>query len=147
MITFDVALPNKYLTKKNCDIPVGHFRLSCHFLSKDDYASGAVKLVKTLVSQSTSITTTVAAGNAPALVLTTQATTAIAGATHRFTVTNSAVGATDGVIPSILNYAGTTGNPVVTLDAKSAGTFDVIITNVDTTDPLNGVLTLFFVVL
>jgi len=105
-----------------------------------------LKLAKTTVTQGTNISTTVVV-NAPTVVLTTQGATAAANATNSFTVTNSAVAATDLVLISILDYAGTTGKPVVTLDAKGTGTFNVVITNVDSTNALNGALTLAIVVL
>lgn len=36
MIINEVVLPQKYLSKQNCDIPAGHFRLSCHFVPQDE---------------------------------------------------------------------------------------------------------------
>jgi hypothetical protein len=190
----DVALPQMYFTKNNCDIPVGHIRLSCHFVQKEDFdatnfwqilsnkitatsasytlgvdviqenttdagvtvdgvvlkdggvSAVSVQVAKTAVTQSTNITTTVVAGNAPCLVLTTQSATAAAGVVQRFTVTNSAVEATDAVLATIINYAGTTGNPTVSLDAIGTGTFDVVITNIAPTDPLNGALKIVLLV-
>jgi hypothetical protein len=192
----DVALPQMYFTKNNCDIPVGHIRLSCHFVQKEDFdatnfwqilsnkitatsasytlgidviqentaaagvtvdsvvlkdggvSASSIRIFKKDVTQSTNITTTVAvpSNNGHCVVLTTQSATAAAGVVQRFTVTNSAVGATDVVLATIINYAGTTGNPTVSLDAIGTGTFDVVITNIAPVDPLNGALKIVLLV-
>lgn len=105
------------------------------------------KFTKTISTQTTDITTTVAAGNSYCGLITTQAANAVAGASNIFTVTNTAVtGNNDVVLINIVNYDGTTGNPVVQLDNIGFNTFNVVITNVHATDPLNGVLKLAFIV-
>ena len=54
----DVALPQMYFTKNNCDIPVGHIRLSCHFVQRDEFdASNLWQLLSNKISPNSTANT------------------------------------------------------------------------------------------
>lgn len=113
-------------------------------------AAGDVDIGATgTVTQATSITTGVTL-NRRAGTIVTQSASAAADAAHTFTVTNSTVTAASSILVSITNYAGTigtNGNPQIIVDNKTAGTFDVIITNGHGTNALSGALHISFWVL
>lgn len=100
------------------------------------------------VSQITSITTGVTLNSAKGLITTVAATAGAGGATpNTFTVTNSLVGATSNVKAYIVDYAGTiatNGTPLVQVDNRGSGTFDIIISNAHASNALNGVLVIGF---
>ena len=98
------------------------------------------------VSQATNITTGVVLNRRKG-VITTQAASAAADASHTFTVTNSLATATSIIHVNIDNYSGTigtNGNPVVNVDNRTAGTFDIIITNTHSANALNGTLVISY---
>ena len=101
---------------------------------------------KGAATQDTSITTEVALNAASGIVTTVSATTA-ADASSSFTVTNTSVLATSIVLANIVNYAGTDGVPSVIVEDIAAGSFKITIYNGHSTDALNGVLKIGFVVL
>lgn len=100
---------------------------------------------RTTVTQVTSITTGVTI-NAQAGSVTTVSAATAAGAEDRFTVTNSAVGAND-VVMAVLASTTSAGGPLVAVDRVAAGSFQVVITNLDAAAALNNTLTINFVVL
>jgi len=50
----DVSLPQKYLVKNNCNIPVGHFYLSCHFVQKQTFDEFETGLAESFTSSTIS---------------------------------------------------------------------------------------------
>lgn len=105
------------------------------------YATGAGGAV----TQATSITTGVTL-NTVCGTITTFAAGAIAGAEDGpFTVTNSAVAATDVISVSIKSYAGT-GTPLVYVSATAAGSFDITITNLHAANALTAAIVINFFV-
>lgn len=96
------------------------------------------------VTQITSITTGVTISAKKGIITTVAATAGAAGATPNvFTVTNSSATAASFITASIMDYAGTiatNGNPVVIVDNRIAGAFDLVISNLHGTNALNGVL-------
>lgn len=104
-----------------------------------------------LLSQATSITTGVSAGDAMSGVITTQNATAAAGASHAFTVslTNGML-TTDSIVKaSIVNYSGTAGAngyPSVIIDniQVTPAQFDIIIINNHSGNALSGTLKIAF---
>lgn len=96
------------------------------------------------VTQATSITTGVTLNKAVGQITTVAATTA-AGAEDTFTVTNSAVAATD-MIPLTTTYAGG-GLPLVYVSKVAAGSFNVTISNLAAAAALDAALTINFAVI
>lgn len=104
------------------------------------YATGAGGAV----TQATSITTGVTLNTVTGQITTVSAATA-AGAEDTFTVTNSAVAATD-VVPVTTTYAGA-GLPLVYCSKVAAGSFNVTISNLAAVSALDAALVINFVVL
>lgn len=98
------------------------------------------------VTQGTNITTGVTL-NTVCGTITTVAAGAVAGAEDGpFTVTNSAVAATDVVLVSIKSYAGA-GTPFAFVSATGAGSFAITITNLHGANALNAAIVLNFAVI
>lgn len=119
------------------------------WVNTNDITVTSVTYTKGTETQQTDITTAVTLNTASG-VITTQAANAAAQGTNTFTVNNSTVLATSIVMVSILTYAGTAGLPMVFVDNLTAGSFDVVITNVDESTggaALDGAFTIGFVVL
>lgn len=96
------------------------------------------------VTQATSASTGVTASGLSG-VITTVALTTAAAAEERFTVTNTRVGVRD-VIALSTTYNGA-GTPMLSVVNVTAGTFDVVITNVHASNALNAAMAINFVVL
>jgi len=111
--------------------------------------TGGITIPGTTVTQATSVTTTVVASSVSG-VITTFSQSAAADVAIEFTVTNTFVSATDRVLVSIVDYAGTyatNGNPVVSVDTIGAGSFKVVVANTHSANALSGALQIAFVVL
>lgn len=116
-------------------------------VSIDSLSSNTMSIDKGTVTQITSVTTGVTV-SANAGVITTFSQSAAAGASATFAVTNTKVSTTSVVLVSIVNYAGTTGIPIVRVNGGAGdGTFNVLVRNVHASEALNGVLTISFLVL
>jgi hypothetical protein len=100
---------------------------------------------KGAVTQQSAITNAVEVNAASGIITTVSAATA-AHSFSIFTVTNSTVAAGSIVIASIIDYAGTTGNPSVLVEEIVAGSFKIAISNGGTA-VLNGVLKIAFIVI
>ena len=103
------------------------------------YATGAGGAVTQITSASTGVTLNKICGQ-----ITTVALTTAAAAEERFTVTNSAVAATDVVVLGT-TYDGA-GTPMLSVQKIAAGAFDVVITNVHATNALNALMVINFAV-
>lgn len=98
------------------------------------------------VAQGTSITTGVTI-NAERGLITTQSATAAAGVSQTFTVTNENASATANIRAYVVNYAGvftTNGIPVVAVDNRGAGVFDIVVSNAHGANALSGALVIGF---
>lgn len=101
------------------------------------YASGGA--VTQITSASTGVTLNALAGQ-----ITTVALTTAAAAEEVFTVTNSAVAATD--VPVVAcTYAGA-GTVVVTVKKVAAGSFDIVIANLHASNALNALVVVNFAI-
>ena len=101
------------------------------------------------VTQATSVTTAVTI-NAVSGVITTFSQSAATGVTVAFTVNNSTVEATDKILATITNYAGTystNGIPVIAVGKVASGSFVINVSNVHAANALSGALKISFVVL
>lgn len=104
------------------------------------YATGAGGSVTQITSSATGVTLNKICGR-----ITTVALTTAAGADEQFTVTNSAVAATDIVIITT-TYAGA-GTILVGTAKVVAGAFDVVITNLHASNALNAVAVINFAII
>lgn len=98
------------------------------------------------VTQVTSIVTGVTL-NAARGVVTTFSASAAAGASQTFRVTNSFAAAGSNIRAYVVDYAGaftTNGVPVVSVDNRGTGGFDIVISNAHGTNALSGVLKIGF---
>ncbi len=108
-------------------------------------STNTILIDKGTVTQLTSISTGVTI-NSNAGVITTVSSSLAAGGTASFTVSHSDVNTASVVVANISNYSGTTGIPIVRINAISNGSFDIKITNAAATDPLNGIIKISFIV-
>lgn len=113
---------------------------SKHATAGVGYSTGAGGTVTQITSASTGVTLNKATGQ-----ITTVALTTAAGAEERFTVTNSAVAATD-VVVCTTTYAGA-GTPAVVCGKVAAGSFDVVITNLHAANALDALMVINFAVI
>lgn len=104
------------------------------------YSTGAGGAVTQITSAATGVTLSKVTGQ-----ITTVALTTAAAAEERFTVTNTAVAATD-VIALSTTYNGA-GTPMLSVVNVTAGAFDVVITNVHAANALNALMVINFVVI
>lgn len=104
------------------------------------YATGAGGAVTQITSSSTAVTLNKVTGQ-----ITTVALTTAAAAEERFTVTNSAVAATDAIVLGT-TYDGA-GTPMLSVQKIAAGAFDVVITNVHAANALNAAMVINFTVI
>lgn len=98
------------------------------------------------VSQATNVTTGVTI-NAERGLITTQSASAAAGASHTFTVTNDNVTSSSNIQAYVVNYAGaftTNGLPIVSVDNRTTGAFDIVISNAHGSNALSGALVIGF---
>lgn len=98
------------------------------------------------VSQATNITTGVTLARRKG-VITTQTATAAADASQTFTVTNTTGDANAFLVASIINYSGTfstNGIPVLNIDNRGSGVFDIVISNAHAANALNGTLVIAY---
>lgn len=102
------------------------------------YATGAGGAVTQASSITTGVTLNKISGQ-----ITTVSSTLAAAASAVFTVTDSAVAATDVVNVSIAAYAGT-GTPVAFVKNVVAGAFDIVLFNAHASAALNAVLVISF---
>lgn len=103
------------------------------------YATGAGGAVTQITSAATGVTLSRVTGQ-----ITTVALTTAAAVEERFTVTNTAVAATD-VIVLGTTYNGA-GLPMLSVVNVTAGSFDVVISNVHATNALNALMVINFAV-
>lgn len=104
------------------------------------YATGAGGAVTQITSSATGVTLNKVTGQ-----ITTVALTTAAAAEERFTVTNSAVAATDSIaLGTTYNGAGT---PMLGVVNVAAGAFDVVITNLHAANALNAAMVINFAVI
>jgi hypothetical protein len=99
-----------------------------------------------LVTQGTSVTTGVTV-NTIRGVVTTFSQSAAAGVSSTFTVTNSMAAAASNIRAYVIDYAGvftTNGIPVVSVDNRTAGTFDIVVSNGHGANALSGALKIGF---
>lgn len=104
------------------------------------YATGAGGAVTQITSASTGVTLSKVTGQ-----ITTVALTTAAAAEERFTVTNTAVAATD-VIVLGTTYNGA-GTPMLSVQKIASGAFDVVITNVHAANALDALMVINFAVI
>lgn len=104
------------------------------------YGTGAGGAVTQITSAATGVTLNKITGQ-----ITTVALTTAAAAEERFTVTNSAVAATD-VIVLGTTYDGA-GTPMLSVQKVAAGAFDVVVTNVHAANALNALMVINFAVI
>jgi hypothetical protein len=99
-----------------------------------------------LVTQGTGVTTGVTA-NTPKGIITTFSQSAAAGVSSTFTVTCSAAAAASNIRAYVIDYAGiftTNGLPVVSVDNRTAGSFDIVVSNAHGANALSGALKIGF---
>lgn len=101
------------------------------------YGTGAGGAVTQITSSATGVTLNKVCGQ-----ITTVALSTAAGAEERFTVTNSAVAATD-TIDVGTTYAGA-GTPMLGVMNIGAGTFDIVVTNLHASAALNALMVINF---
>ena len=82
--------------------------------------------------------------NAQTGVITTESLTTAAGATYAMTLTNNLILSTDICIATVQNGTSTTGVPVVTTSAVSAGQAVITIQNIHASAAFNGTLKIGF---
>lgn len=104
------------------------------------YATGAGGAVTQITSASTGVTLNKVTGQ-----ITTVALTTAAAAEERFTVTNSAVAATDVVALSTTYNGG--GTPLLSVQKVAAGAFDIVISNAHATAAFDAVMVINFAVI
>ena len=104
------------------------------------YATGAGGAVTQITSSSTGVALSKTTGQ-----ITTVALTTAAAAEERFTVTNAEVAVTD-VIALSTTYNGA-GTPMLGVCNVTAGTFDIVITNLHASAAFNAVMVINFVVI
>lgn len=104
------------------------------------YATGAGGAVTQITTSATGVTL-----SKPCGVITTVALTTSAAAEEQFTVTNTLVAVTD-VIALSTTYAGA-GTPMLSVAKVTAGTFDIVITNVHASNALNAVMIINFAII
>lgn len=108
-------------------------------------SSGGIVLPHSNVTQITSSTTSVTVVGSAGIITTFSST--LAGVTsEEFTVSNSSVTADSVVLISAVDYSGTTGIPVLRVNSIVQGGFDIVITNAHATAPLNGTLSISFII-
>jgi hypothetical protein len=98
------------------------------------------------VTQITSVTTGVTLSVLKGLV-TTFTHAEAAGVSAAFTVTNTLAGADSNIKAYVVNYAGTfttNGLPIVSIDNRVAGAFDIVVSNAHGANALSGVLVIGF---
>ncbi len=98
------------------------------------------------VTQITSATTGVTLNSAKGVV-TTFASTLAAGASSRFTVTNTFATATSQILVSVIDYSGTfttNGLPIAVIDGRTTGAFDIVLANAHLLNALNGTVGIQF---
>lgn len=106
-------------------------------------ATTGVVVTPTAVTQATNISTGVTITGAMNAEITTVTATTAAVTTSTFTVTATACTTTSVVQATLLSYSGTyvtNGIPIVTVNNRTAGTFDIKITNAHASNALNGIL-------
>jgi hypothetical protein len=99
-----------------------------------------------LVTQGASAVTGVTL-NSPKGIITTFSQSAAAGVSAAFTVTCSAAAAASNIRAYVIDYAGiftTNGLPVVSVDNRTAGTFDIVVSNAHGANALSGALQIGF---
>ena len=99
-----------------------------------------------LVTQITSTTTGVTLNTASGII-TTFSQSAAAGVSATFTVTNSKATAGGNIRAVVVDYAGvftTNGLPVVSVDNRVAGAFDIVVSNAHSANALSGALQIGF---
>lgn len=99
-------------------------------------------LVTQTVSTITGVTLNVIRG-----IVTTVSETAVAGASAAFTVTNNKARITSNIRAWVVDYAGvftTNGLPIVSVDNRTNGTFDIVVSNAHGANALSGVLQIGF---
>jgi hypothetical protein len=99
-----------------------------------------------LVTQGTSAVTGVTLNTTKGIV-TTFSQSAAAGVSAAFTVTNSKAAAASNVRAYVIDYVGvftTNGIPVVSVDNRTAGTFDIVVSNAHSANALSGALQIGF---
>jgi hypothetical protein len=79
--------------------------------------------------------------------ITSEALTTAAAASYTLTVTNNKVAAADQVFASVAYGTSTTGVPVVTRVTPGAGSFVVVVRNIDAAAAFNGTIVVTFFVL
>ena len=105
-----------------------------------------VKIDSGVVTQITTISTSVTLNNHSGVITTVSAATS-AGTADTFTVSNTKVAVTDIVLANITNYAGTYGTngfPVLNIQNVTTNAFDINIINVDIVNALSGALKIAF---
>lgn len=105
------------------------------------YATGAGGAVTQVTNRSTGVTLSKIAG-----AITTDTTSLAAGATAKFTVTNTAVAATDVVIVSIKSGT-TTDQTDVKVQTVAAGSFDIVVANRHASTAETGAIIINFAVI
>jgi hypothetical protein len=99
-----------------------------------------------LVTQGTSVVTGVTLNTIRGIV-TTFSQSAAAGVSSTFTVTNSKAAAASNIRAYVIDYAGTfttNGIPVVSVDNRTAGSFDIVVSNGHSANALSGALKIGF---
>jgi len=106
------------------------------------YTTGAGNAIVQLTSKTTGVTINNVCGK-----ITTHNATLSAGAEAKFTVTNSAVAATDVVAVSIVSNGGSaSGTYIIAVTAVAAGSFDLTISNVSALSPGDAIVINFAVI-
>jgi hypothetical protein len=107
-----------------------------------DIIDGTFGLVTQITSTTTGVTLNKTKG-----IITTFSQSAAAGVSAAFTVTNSNVAAASNIRAYVIDYAGTfttNGIPVVSVDNRTAGTFDIVVSNAHGANALSGALQIGF---
>lgn len=141
-IKLEDMLPGVLYNGVNTDkaVNVGNSVKSTNATSGVGYGTGAGGAVTQITSASTGVTLNKVSGQ-----ITTVALTTAAAAEEVFTVTNSAIEATDVIVVST-TYAGA-GTIAVTTKKVVAGAFDITIANLHASAALNAVVVVNFAVI
>jgi len=134
------------------DTNTGIFRVSSDTLG---FTTGGVQratlsgaglvLTKATASQTTNISQGVTLNSGSGLI-TTMTASAAAGSTNEFVFSNSFITSNSIVFVKLVNYSGSQGNPIVEVFSSATGSADIVVTNLDNTDSLNGSLRIGFVI-
>lgn len=116
--------------------------------NKFTVTTSGILLPHSTAVQTPNVTSSVSVSGSSGIITTVTSTLAALTA-QTFSVSNSSVRPDSVVVVSTVNYTGTYGTdgiPVISVDSIVQGGFDIVITNAHGTAPLDGILSISFIV-